>query len=95
MPQFIIFFYRIGYGKFCDEKVLAKLIAKQEGPFEKVQANIYKIKLILFVNIKIRNIFYINKVTFYKILFVTENAAMRCFTPVAWRTDVQMEPGKD
>ena len=48
-------------------KPLAKLIAKQERPFKVKQANIYKIKLILFINIKVNNIFYINKVRPYKL----------------------------
>ena len=50
------------------EKPIAKLIAKQKGPFEIKQANIYKIKLIFPINIKINNIFYINKVKPYKLL---------------------------
>ena len=49
------------------KKPLAKLIAKQEKPFEIKQTNIYKIKLILPINIKVNNVFYVNKVRPYKL----------------------------
>ena len=49
-------------------KLLAKLIAKQKKPFEIKQTNIYKIKLIFPINIKVNNIFYINKIKLYKLL---------------------------
>ena len=49
------------------EKPLAKLTAKQEKLFEVKQANIYKIKLIFPINIKVNNIFYINKIRPYKL----------------------------
>ena len=48
-------------------KLLAKLIAKQEGPFKVKQANIYKVKLIFPINIKVNNVFYVNKIRFYKL----------------------------
>jgi len=48
-------------------KLLIKLITKWKKLFEIKQTNIYKIKLILFINIKINNIFYINKIKPYKL----------------------------
>ena len=54
------------------KKPLAKLTAKQEKLFKIKQANIYKIKLIFFINIKVNNVFYINKIKLYKLLQLAE-----------------------